>query len=193
MCLCVGCTHILLLLFLSHSSVCHLLSGVHHSDFTVRCSNFSRSKYATSTEHTDIEREGVRKRASARVCPHRAMEWKGATNRLTHTRIHTKRFTTIRASTSWTLFRNAFEIKRDGNNLKRMHAARLWWFTVPIMLLGVFLRWQQQRRRRRRRWRRQYWQRAPDSTARVWVPTTLSSLHNLKRNEGYVYAIPFYT
>lgn len=127
MCLCVGCTHILLLLFLSHSSVCHLLSGVHHSDFTVRCSNFSRSKYATSPEHTDIEREGVRKRASARVCPHRAMEWKGATNRLTHTRIHTKRFTTIRASTSWTLFRNAC------SEIVMIHSADYAFRRIPAM------------------------------------------------------------
>lgn len=176
MCLCVGCTHILLLLFLSHSSVCHLLSGViQQSDFTVRCSNFAFN--TCNKQQTQSKWQGDRQRQTKERKKEKEIS-------LEYRQKRSPRF----ASKSRTLFRNAFEIKRDGNNLKRMHAVRLWWFTVPTMLLGVFMRWQRRGRRQR-----QYWQRAPDETAWVWVPTTLSSLHNLKRSEGYVYAIPFYT
>lgn len=88
------------------------LSGVCYSirsDFTVRCSNFSFI-HATSSKH--IERRIDRKRTKAMSTG-------------THTRIQATAFSPRYASKSRTLFRNAFEIKRDGNNLKRMHAVRL--------------------------------------------------------------------
>lgn len=175
---------IIIIISVSFERLSSFVWRVYQSDFTVRCSNFS-FLHATSdalihshkTQVAEKEIEGERERVGT----------SGTYTQYTYRQKGTRqRF----ANKSRALFRNAFDMKRDGNNLTRMHATSefVMIHCTAIMLLGVFMRWQRQRTTTTI-----LTTRAPDETARIGVPTTLSSLHNLKRSEGYVYTIPFYT
>lgn len=118
------------------------------SEFTVRCSNFSFTCNKPTHKRTRI---------------------RTSTNTQPATSVHPS---SIHLQRSRAHFRVAFEIKRDGNNSGMVKGCivELWWFTVLIMLLGVFIRWHR-RQLQRRRWRRiPLTTRAWNETARVWVP-----------------------
>lgn len=122
-------THVSLLLFLSHFSAHHPLSGVSRSVSIVQWSNFVFMQQAS-----------------------------------THIRV--------------AFLQCILEIKRDGNNSVLLVGCmmKLWWFTVAIMLLGVFQRWQR------------HWQQPQSVMSCVSLSAeTLSSLHNWRVKDMLVW------